>query len=282
MSQDRSTPDPKVSAEIYDEQYFQNCGGVEFYRRYGPKVLKPMMQLCWKLAKVDNDMNVADVGCGRGEILYHLVKAGARAHGLDYAKASVAIALSHSPTADIRVAETERLPYADGELDLVFFLGVFEHLYPRQQRSAYNEFWRVLKPGGRVIMATCTNRLYHKNLTYALRRRLSAFLRGVGLNVPDPSVPRSEEDLSMHVDEQSYFSLKRFFSESDWDATISAVPNVKYLVDELYGPEVPADLPMGAIRGRKRALFLNILFVPPLRWFLARAHVVVATKPSGR
>ncbi|MDE2141880.1 MAG: class I SAM-dependent methyltransferase, partial [Elusimicrobia bacterium] len=155
MSRETPAPEAKVSADIYDDQYFlQSCGGIEFYKLYGPKVLKPMMQLCWKRAQVNKDMNVADVGCGRGEILYHLVKAGARAHGLDYAKASVAIARSHSPTADIRVAETERLPYADGELDLVFFLGVFEHLYPRQQRAAYNEFWRVLKPGGRVIMAT--------------------------------------------------------------------------------------------------------------------------------
>ncbi|MDE2509848.1 MAG: hypothetical protein KGL74_01880, partial [Elusimicrobia bacterium] len=87
-------------------------------------------------------------------------------------------------------------------------------------------------------------------------------------------------DLSMHVDEQSWFSLKRFFRETDWDTVITPVPNVKYLVDELYGPDIPADLPMGAIRGARRDLFLKFLFVPPLRWFLARAHVAVATKPA--
>jgi len=273
-------PEQKVSAEIYDDQYFlQSCGGIEFFKLYGPKILKPMMRLCWKRAGVAKGMVVADIGCGRGEILYHLVEAGADAYGLDYAAASVEIAKSHTPAARIRVAETEKLPYADGQFDLIFFLGVFEHLYPRQQTAAYNEFWRVLKPGGRVIMATCTNRLYHKNLSYAWRRGAAKSLRALGLPIADPKPPRSDEDLSMHVDEQSWFSLNRFFRGSDWEYEIDAVPNVKYLVDELYGPDIPADLPMGALRGWKRDLFLDFLFVPPLRWFLARAHVVVATKP---
>ena len=276
---DRPPPDPKVPAGIYDDRYFlESCGGIEFYRRYGPRVLKPMMQLCWKLARVEKGMRVADVGCGRGELLHHLVAAGAEAFGLDYSAASVAIARSHSPSADVRVAETERLPYPDGSLDLVLFLGVFEHLYPKQQGATFDEFRRVLRPGGRVILATCTNRLYHKNLTFALRRRAAALLRGLGLDVPDPSLPRSDEDLSMHVDEQSFFSLRRFFLGKDWNVEIVPVPNVKYLVDELYGPDVPADLPLRAIRGWRRELFLKLLFVPPLRWFLARAHVVIAQR----
>lgn len=276
---DLPASDPKVPAGIYDDQYFlQSCGGIEFYKLYGPRILKPMMQLCWKRARVEKGMRVADIGCGRGELLYHLVAAGAETFGLDYSPSSVAIARSHSPSADIRVAETERLPYPDGSLDRVFFLGVFEHLYPKQQSATFEEFRRVLKPGGLVVMATCTNRLYHKNLTYALRRRAAALLRGLGLNVPDPSLPRSDEDLSMHVDEQSLFSLQRFFRGKDWNVQIIPVPNVKYLVDELYGPDIPPDLPLRPIRGWRQQLFLNLLFVPPMRWFLARAHVVLAQK----
>ena len=269
-------PERKVSAEIYDDQYFlQSCGGIEFFKLYGPKILKPMMQLCWRRAGVRKGMAVADIGCGRGEILHHLVEAGADAYGLDYSAASVEIAKSHTPAANIRVAETEKLPYADGQFDLIFFLGVFEHLYPRQQTAAFNEFWRVLKPGGRVILATCTNRLYHKNLSYAWRRRAAKLL-----GLAEPAPPRSDEDLSMHVDEQSWFSLNRFFRGTDWDVQIEAIPNVKYLVDDLYGPHVPADLPMKAVRGWGRDAFLKYAFHPPLRWFLARAHVVVATKPG--
>lgn len=266
--------EPKVSADIYDDQYFlQSCGGIEFFKLYGPKILKPMMQLCWKRAEVKKGMAVADIGCGRGEIVYHLAAAGAEAHGLDYAAASVKIAKSLTPSADIRVAETDKLPYADASLDLIFFLGVFEHLYPHQQTVAYSEFHRVLKPGGRVILATCTNRLYHKNLTFAFRRKVAALL-----GLPAPTLPRSDEDLSMHVDEQSWFSLKRFFRGKPWDLELFAVPNVKYLVDDLYGPALPPDLPLKGIRGWKRSLFLGLVFHPPLRWFLARAHVAIATK----
>lgn len=271
---------PKVSADIYDDQYFlQSCGGIEFFKLYGPKVLKPMMQLCWKLAAVKPGQRVADIGCGRGEIVYHLAAAGAEAHGLDYSESSVKIAKSLTPSADIRVAETDKLPYADNSLDVIFFLGVFEHLYPRQQSAAFEEFHRVLKPGGRVVLATCTNRLYHKNLTYALRRRFALLGRSLGLPLKEPAAPRSGEDLAMHINEASFFSLKDFFSaRPGWSCEITATPNVKYLVDDLYGPDIPADLPLKGIRGWRRSLFLSLTFRPPLRWFLARAHVVVAAK----
>lgn len=51
-----------------------------------------------------------------------------------------------------RVADTEyRLPYADGEFDVVFLTSVFTHMLPDGIANYTGEIGRVLKPGGRCV-----------------------------------------------------------------------------------------------------------------------------------
>jgi ubiquinone/menaquinone biosynthesis C-methylase UbiE len=59
-------------------------------------------------------------------------------------------------TGDLRVADAEALPFADGSFDLVYSHGVLHHT-PDTQR-AINEVHRVLKPGGVAMVM-----LYHKS-----------------------------------------------------------------------------------------------------------------------
>jgi SAM-dependent methyltransferase len=44
-----------------------------------------------------------------------------------------------------------RLPYPDGEFDLVFLTSIFTHLVPRDARNYLREIQRVLEPGGRCF-----------------------------------------------------------------------------------------------------------------------------------
>jgi len=44
-----------------------------------------------------------------------------------------------------------RLPYADGEFDLVVLTSIYTHLVPRDGRAYLREIHRVLKPGGRCF-----------------------------------------------------------------------------------------------------------------------------------
>ena len=98
-----------------------------------------------------------DVGCGRGAVL---VPAAPRVHrlvGVDASPGMVAAAREELDRAgagpvDLRVMDAESLEFEDASFDAVtcaftlFFL-------PRPERAA-DEFARVLRPGGRLIVST--------------------------------------------------------------------------------------------------------------------------------
>ena len=56
--------------------------------------------------------------------------------------------------------ETCRLPYEDGQFDLVLAVGVVEHLPARNRRPQVDEYYRVLATGGHLAILDTPNRLF--------------------------------------------------------------------------------------------------------------------------
>lgn len=106
------------------------------------------------------DSEVLEVGCGLGTDAINFARRGARYTGIDLTEASIDLVRRRFElegfTADLRVADAEALPFAEGSFDLVYSHGVLHHT-PDTQR-AINEVHRVLKPGGTAMVM-----LYHKN-----------------------------------------------------------------------------------------------------------------------
>lgn len=100
---------------------------------------------------------VLEVGCGTGFFLLNLAQAGVigEAHCTDISEGMVDVCVMNGARLGIevqgRVADAERLPYDDNEFDLVIGHAVVHHLPDLQ--SAFREFARVLKPGGRLVIA---------------------------------------------------------------------------------------------------------------------------------
>jgi ubiquinone/menaquinone biosynthesis C-methylase UbiE len=106
---------------------------------------------------------VLDVGCGNGYVLSRYAAEGAEAHGVDVTRTGIRLcrqrfALGRLPGRFV-VGSAEELPYADGTFDCVCSMGVIHHI-PDAGR-AVGEFYRVLKPGGRLIIM-----VYHRNSAY--------------------------------------------------------------------------------------------------------------------
>jgi 23S rRNA (guanine745-N1)-methyltransferase len=88
---------------------------------------------------------VLDAGCGEGTYLARACAAGAEGCGIDISKSAVRRAARRHVGQRWAVASSYRLPFADGVFDAV--MSVFS---PRP----YDEFRRVLAPGGAAVVVT--------------------------------------------------------------------------------------------------------------------------------
>lgn len=100
---------------------------------------------------------VLEVGCGTGFFLLNLAQAGVigEAHCTDISQGMVDVCVMNGARLGIevegRVADAERLPYDDATFDMVIGHAVVHHLPDLD--TAFTEFHRVLKPGGRLVIA---------------------------------------------------------------------------------------------------------------------------------
>jgi SAM-dependent methyltransferase len=100
-----------------------------------------------------------DVGCGTGMDLLlaaRRVGPGGRAIGVDTTSEMVercrgAVAESGLSNVEVRRGDAEQLPVEDSSVDAVISNGVL-NLVPGKER-AFREIYRVLRPGGRLMMA---------------------------------------------------------------------------------------------------------------------------------
>jgi SAM-dependent methyltransferase len=96
---------------------------------------------------------VLEVGCGAGTDLVRFARGGAIATGVDIAPSAIELARrnfeQHGLAADLRVADGEQLPFADGSFDLVYAHGVVQ--YTSNPAALVAECHRVLMPGGEAI-----------------------------------------------------------------------------------------------------------------------------------
>ncbi|MEW6221007.1 MAG: class I SAM-dependent methyltransferase [Thermodesulfobacteriota bacterium] len=100
-------------------------------------------------------LEILDLGCGNGAIIRDFVRYGARPehlHGLDLLPDRIEEAQGVNPNIDFRCGNAERLPYGDGQLDMVILFTVFTSILdPGMRRNIAAEVLRVLKPGGIII-----------------------------------------------------------------------------------------------------------------------------------
>ena len=101
-----------------------------------------------------------EIGCGLGTDLLQFARGGALVTGVDLTPKSVELAKAgfalHGLPMRALVADAENLPFEDNSFDVVYSFGVLHHT-PNTAR-AIDEAYRVLKPGGKIILM-----LYHRH-----------------------------------------------------------------------------------------------------------------------
>lgn len=105
--------------------------------------------------RFDGVGTVLDAGCGAGRNLVYLLRAGFHVHAVDREPRAVehvgelAARLAPGTPADVRVAEVDALPFADGSMDAVISSAVLHFAADGAHFDRMvDEMWRVLRPGG--------------------------------------------------------------------------------------------------------------------------------------
>ena len=205
-----SEPTPVESSRYGKDYFLENCNG--FAEFLGDGELPLRLARALHLAKVQPDERVVDLGCGRGEVVTVCQVLGAMATGLDYAAAALEIARDSSAELPLVRAAMDAQPLKDATYDVAFSLDVVEHLTPRELDRFLSETYRILRPGGRLIVHTAPNRWYIDHGYRWVTRPVNLVLNRLfkfGLQPTSAQYPRTREDLEFHVNEQTPPGLAR-------------------------------------------------------------------------
>jgi ubiquinone/menaquinone biosynthesis C-methylase UbiE len=157
------------------ERFNRMAAGYE--RHYLQRLIfEPVQKTVLELARaeVPEPGTILDVGCGTGRLLRAAAEEfpAAKIEGVDAAQEMVRYAqglVAAGSSITIRQGTAEHLPFADAQFDLVFSTMTFHHW--ADQRAGAAEVARVLKPGGRWLLADFIATGFMKYIRRAFRLR---------------------------------------------------------------------------------------------------------------
>jgi ubiquinone/menaquinone biosynthesis C-methylase UbiE len=119
-----------------------------------------MRQQTITLARLQPGEAVLDVGCGTGTLALeaaHRVGQAGRVAGIDPSSVQIARAQAkaakYGPSLAFQTGVIEQLPFSDSSFDVVFSTLMIHHLPAPLKRQGLVEVARVLKSGGRLVIA---------------------------------------------------------------------------------------------------------------------------------
>jgi ubiquinone/menaquinone biosynthesis C-methylase UbiE len=93
---------------------------------------------------------VLDIACGLGEWLHVCASGGAQVSGVDLSERAIDYCHKHMPDGEFHAVPAEKLPFADGQFDLVSCLGSLEHFV--EPLVSLREMARVAKADARFLI----------------------------------------------------------------------------------------------------------------------------------
>lgn len=204
------------SIEIYDDQYFKSsCGGFDLFHISQGKILDDVRKYILDLRPLKKHYSALDIGCGRGELVFGLAEQGlAYVVGIDLSEDAIRLAQQtcsneiKSNQVAIQKMSATQLDFANETFDIAYMTDIVEHLSDQNLKKAISEAYRILKPGGCLIVHTLPTvnfKLYGQYLT-----KYYFNLKG-----KQRWTPTAKEEVSLgHINIQSKDSLESCLQES--------------------------------------------------------------------
>jgi SAM-dependent methyltransferase len=154
-------------------------GTREYFRYYDAmREANESIQFSYRLHEYPDfqEKKVLDVGAGNGYVLSKYAHKGAQVFGIDLTENGISLCLKRFEYSGLKghfvVGNAEEIPFDSGMFDCVCSMGVLHHT--PNITKAVSELFRVLKPGGRLIIM-----VYHRNsVLYRLKFPLISLVTG--------------------------------------------------------------------------------------------------------
>lgn len=100
---------------------------------------------------------ILDIGCGNGELLFLLQQKGADIYGIDYDKKSVIEAQKRTNEYEkIKLQTLTEINHPGNFFDVIYCIGTIGYISLKDMGFFLDYIYRILKPGGSVIIRTST------------------------------------------------------------------------------------------------------------------------------
>jgi ubiquinone/menaquinone biosynthesis C-methylase UbiE len=188
------------------------------------------------------NQDLLEIGYGQGTDLMEFAQRGARVTGVDLSPAHQRLAqqrfaISNRP-ATLLLADAESLPFPDESFDGVYSFGVIHHS-PNTQ-AIIDETHRVLRPGGRAILA-----VYHRRSFFSLAHTIDYIRKGWFLR---EGLDESYWRIEGQSEGATARPLVKRYSRRQFGRMLSAFRSVRFVVrhfgceQNIVGRVVPWDL----------------------------------------
>lgn len=172
MSTPPEPPIDPTDPRFYGEDYYTR----HLHDRHWFRNNRAKFELRWNsalehLAPAPDD-TVLELGCAAGEHTLQLAPMVARAIGLDFSPDAIRLARAQadrtaSPALFVEGDVADLGAFADASIDKVLALDLVEHIPDPVLARMVGEVWRVLKPGGRLVVYTPSASHYVERLKAA-------------------------------------------------------------------------------------------------------------------
>lgn len=228
----------RVDPKVYTKDYFLNtCRGFGHFNETMGEDLERTMKIVSKKIPSVRNMKVLDLGCGRGEYSYWAAKRGAKTViGIDYSIDAIKLAnktkegwpKTIKDKVNFKLMDAKKLDFLKKTFDAVISTEVFEHLYEEEEKIVLKNINYVLKDNGFLFIHTSPSRFFtdvtYKYWSYPVSSaivKINNLISGKQYpNIAKQSKLRTKLHKTVHVNEPTYFQLRKIFNEAGFKGEI--------------------------------------------------------------